>query len=492
MFNIKTLVMKTEILIKNSLNNNKVYKETIVEKHNIRIKTLTPVCVGCHDEPLSPIADYVCNKGKIHFIDQELFIKELVNKNILEGYELFISSISSQQENKHELFRRFLKENEISVSTISKLSKDFLVKDNLTEIRRHINSSDRYYIPGSTIKGAIKQALFAYKYHNSRFINAVQNSEKKKLYKDSRKYINKSESFFNAKKNMFFYDNSTFWGVEDTEFVNSDKTAIIQLDRKRLVPKKEEKDLTNLSVLQETIMKDTELTTNLYFRNSRLDKITKDKIVNYITRQSYELSYFFKAINYFTKQFIVYQLNFIQSGELNDYKEQLENYLKIVEHFLIKNNKALLCIGFGKSVLQNSIALSVKENWERLKINSPTTTFVESSTMLSIGWCMLEKSGEKSFNIAEFIDTPSKNYSLSDLSNKKRGDDVILQVQSLQLKPRKIISRSVQYGESYSIEVVGVDKSKYKAGDWIKVKLLDKTKNEPQIFKQAKLIKKLR
>ncbi|GEM_PF-6864176 len=493
MFNIRNVDMSNDILLKDSLDLKKIYNKSLIEKHCIRLTTLTPVSIGSHEEPLSPIVDYVCDKGKIHFINQELFIKELIHKELIEEYELFISSISSQQENKHELFQKFLINNEITISSISNISRDFVVRGNLTEISKHINSSGRFYISGATIKGAIKQALFAYKYSDTNFVNAINKSHrgKKELYKDSSCFIKKPEEFFNAKKSKFLYNNSSFWGVEDTNFVNIDRTTIIQLDRKRLMPKLEEKDLTDLSVLQEAIKERTNLKVNLYFRTSKLDNITKDKITTYVTKQVFELPYFFKAINNFTKEFIKYQLSFVNSDELDEYKEQLENYLKIVEQFLQDNNRALLCIGFGKSMLQNSIALSVKNNWERLRIESPTTTFVEASTLQSIGWCLLEKENITPFNVSEYMGTLTKEYLLSDLSNKRKGDETVLQVQSLFLKPKKIIASSIQYGKDSFIEVTGIDQKKYKEGDWIKVKLSDKTKKEPQIFKQAKLIKKL-
>jgi CRISPR type III-A-associated RAMP protein Csm5 len=465
------------------------YKNTVIS-YPLTITTLMPVCVKSHEEPMSPLADYVCEDDKIHIINQQKFMNLLTSKDgLLESYANMVNQVNVQSPNKHEEFKKFMSDNRISVAAISDYSRPYSIQGSLTQISRHIHSAGRAYIPGSTLKGVVRNALFEEFCHKNRvntkpindFLKARKNHNQISFNKKNG--IKNTEAFFNAKEKGYLYNNASLWGFEDSAFVDSEDISIIQLNRKRLVYKEEEKNLESLSVLQEVILPAVTLQTKLFFRNRALDVITKGKIENSYNQQHISPHSVFEALNQSSKSFIAFQKEHVQHNDTNLYKKQLNELEQLVAEFLKNNQMALCCIGFGKSILQNTIALSIQDNWERLRIDSPTTFFTEAQTGQTIGWCVIGTDGY----IPEKITT---NYEFTEISGCRLGDEALVRVKSIRtVKPKVLIAETRFNREQTEIDVVGLDHTNYQEGDWLKVELKDKSKLGE--FKQAKFKEQL-
>lgn len=116
-----------------------------VEKVKCKVKTLTPVHVGSGDRYLA--VDFVIVKDKVVFIDPLKFFEEInsnhdlvdVAREIADGRSIgdFVKDISK------------LKTGEVP----------FIGKKKRNEILEHVKCCGNLFIPGSTIKGAIRTAL---------------------------------------------------------------------------------------------------------------------------------------------------------------------------------------------------------------------------------------------------------------------------------------------------------------------------------------------
>lgn len=479
-----------------------------VQNYPLTLTTLTPVCVKSHEEPLSPLADYVCEGDRIHFVNSSKFmaiLQDTQNKELLGEYVKMVSNVNAQAEGKHDEFLNFLEKNNISISDISEESHPYSIQGNFTEISRHIRSAGKVYIPGSSLKGAIRNALFVdYCKKNEINIQSINsflglNKEETKISLKSTKGIQKMESFFNGRKENFLFNLNSLWGVEDSDFIASNSISVIQLNRKRLIDKEKEQDLENLSVLQEIIKPETAIQFNLFVKDNALDKIVSGKIENLYNKRQITPTTIFKALNQASKEFINFQKK-QQHDYTQYYKEQLDYLEQLVECFSTNNQWALTCIGFGKSMLQNTVDIAVQKNWKDLNIEAPTTFFTVAQTGQTIGWCVI---GTKKFTpegvqikkSKETINRPPvpsssseksepKNYNLTEISELKKGDDAIVKVKNiLSIKPQKLIATTLFKGAERNITIISLDHTNYQEGDWIKVVLKDKSKQGE--FKQA-------
>ena len=172
-----------------------------MEKYDFEIKTISPVHIGSGDkyDASEYFLDVVNNKTKVfrriniqkyyaslNDNEQEDFIKNLQRKN----YQF--PKISNKK------FTRYLAFNKVST------------RPNPTnEIIENIKSSDRPYIPGSSIKGAIENVIF---------YNALENSDIPDLFYNNqlnKRYIN---SFFSPSGKA--YDNiMRFMQIKDSSSV---------------------------------------------------------------------------------------------------------------------------------------------------------------------------------------------------------------------------------------------------------------------------------
>jgi len=76
-----------------------------VVNYPLMLTALTPVCVKSHDEPLSPLADYVQDGDRIHYIDQKKFLHLLTEPKLADAFTNMVANVSIQQEGKHDEFK---------------------------------------------------------------------------------------------------------------------------------------------------------------------------------------------------------------------------------------------------------------------------------------------------------------------------------------------------------------------------------------------------
>lgn len=435
--------------------------KTPIQSYSLTLTTLTPVCVKSHEEPLSPLADYVCEGDRVHFVNPSKFMAILSKEDLIEKYAQMVSAVDTQGEEKHDEFRKFLRDNDVSISVISNESCPYSIQDNFTQISRHIRSAGRIYIPGSTLKGTITTALF-YNWMNtnselwknkiesilenySEQRNHLSNGgiEKSKdsndlihLKKQTKKKLDKEyiilfDHYLNQKESDNTFNFATFYGFEDSSFVNKNNLEIAGFFRYNIDSK------NNLSSqLFEVIKKDVSLGSVLTIQKSDLFKSNEGTGLEYKAFEetffkSKELISFFKILNDFSLSYITFQIEFISNIKPVDKKATLDRYLNQLLDLKmdIKNlpaNSAIVALGFGKSFLQTTIALLLDDGMKKrlLSLNKNASekkvapkTFYMNEEGYPLGWIKITDENETAYK--EEIDLPDYK-----IENLQEGDQI--------------------------------------------------------------------
>jgi CRISPR-associated RAMP protein, csm5 family len=126
-------------------------------QYRIKLTTLTPVCIG-DGKTINPVTDYISDRNKVHYLNKQNIAERLAGDD--EMMDRYMSEIISNMNNNRTEFdlKNFLEK-------VLKLSlQDYALYSiegkNTKELNTIIKNPDRNpYIPGSTLKGAIKTAF---------------------------------------------------------------------------------------------------------------------------------------------------------------------------------------------------------------------------------------------------------------------------------------------------------------------------------------------
>ena len=137
----------------------------IFEKQKLRLTIKSPVHIGSVEQKITPF-EYIEHKGYVYHLSEEKLSEFLLNTKLLN---LYLNRV--QNEGHRFRIHAFLKEHNISLSENKLLhlsnSRKAKLKTNaleLTEYRPFIRDAfNKVYIPGTSVKGAIRTAIL---YHS--------------------------------------------------------------------------------------------------------------------------------------------------------------------------------------------------------------------------------------------------------------------------------------------------------------------------------------
>jgi CRISPR type III-A-associated RAMP protein Csm5 len=407
------------------------------------LSTLTPLFIGASENSvLSPYSDYVFdpNNKIIHYIDQKkLFSRIPTDKIDAIVNKIYHSAGTNRNFEKYTLDQLIADEN-IDVNEISSGTVECEVDPKSNQIYQFISSGKSIYIPGSSIKGAIRTA-FCYDYFKNdsngkklieEFEAAIKSIEsryyklewstidkldkelahaknlkerksiERQINKTLKPLINKIDDTLSMIKSQPFGTNprqdfSKFFQVSDTEKINKKDSLFI--DNIKRIKKKEDTDL--MDIFSEVALMD-----NPFSFFMKLNKI-HGEIQNYhYFNQFNHLDDIFKIINQFTTDYIQYSLNTLPSdGKFSQVQDDLEGLLERID-----DNEIITRIGGHKSFFYNTIMMLLPEETfevfrrvlrigknpktkQLVKENFPTSQafLVEGDTNIETGWCKIEK-----------------------------------------------------------------------------------------------------
>ena len=132
----------------------------MLERYKIRLKVTGPVCIGSGNQINKK--DYIYNKAKdtVEVIDTDMMFMDVLQMGKEKDFERFLM-------NRNETLEYWFKSNNIARTQYSKWIKyslaagDAVVEDrSLKEVQTFVRDAyGRPYIPGSSLKGAIRTAI---------------------------------------------------------------------------------------------------------------------------------------------------------------------------------------------------------------------------------------------------------------------------------------------------------------------------------------------
>lgn len=402
-----------------------------VQKHRLKIETLTPVAIR-NGEILSPLTDYHIEGNRLYLLDTDKLMADIDQNNWLDDFESKVwedsgnhsGGTETNAKKKNRFIADFLKEKGASIKSYLKEenARNCQLKSEAEWVQLHstIKTENKAYIPGSSIKGAIrtaimyqwltdteegKEKLASFLDTKQTDINSwVENIEKKKKSRfkakdnvekkdEITKELRKEETerkaellkllheFEEEVANAIFgksegeYNASTYFKISDSHAFKISDLRIASLQKKyredEELKEKRKKEFT--TSLQEFIDKGKETVTEISVSNLSLDW-RENRGCTYFAKcikERKQLDKVFEAINSLSRDFLEFEirrLNAFKEGEkskafysnenLGIYHSMLKNlYSKLKENNL---NGAITCIGFGKSIFMNTVLLAIR------------------------------------------------------------------------------------------------------------------------------------
>lgn len=475
------------------MNSDKYISEKLI------LRTITPVFIGTNQAiELSPYSDYIQKGDKIIIIDDKKL--ENVFSEKPELIDDFVNSIRSSIDKSKTLsefdLRKFLEDN---YGEVEKFQKYTLACDSdlkKTKIRRFISTAGFPFIPGSTIKGAIRTAIIYYwltdtdngKEKLSALISAIklffenqkkfegnnkQKLELKIIKKKLDETLNEQMLFGEQKNNPYGFD-ARHIRISDTNKFDFKELMISKLHRVKL------RDEEEVSPLPSEVLK---VNVETYFNYMLVKSFVQPSLVFLNLSNVNDL---FKLVNQFSQASIDYEINSFESfhnklknkisADKTDYSDVIKFYGSLKEIIRKSNNQyAIMRIGNGKTYFDNSIGMAIYKEDEKtfkhfreiLELGKnptskklvegrfPTTRTLTESTGLPVGWvAIFPESMKGSFNSINiyasysfndgknnYLRTPnySANKQLSKLPNaSKTKTYIIAEIIDDKAKPPKV------------------------------------------------------
>ena len=371
-----------------------------------KITTLTPVSIG-DGNTLSAFADYVLEKGKIYYINQQI-IRDKMGKNpelidfYVEGMIRGKSNTTNTFDLKNFIFNR-LKLTLQQAASHSIEAKNVSGKKEFYTVVKNAGQSP--YIPGSTLKGAIKTALlydWLIDAKNDWCENYLEN-------------LNNKEERGRLEAQLMAEFDKFELGVSDSSLLEFDTLQAI--DIKRLHIKKGSLDIPQTrEAIKENIACECEI------RNVR--KLIAEKADGTKVYKNYSWRELCKIINKFSDNSCNIEWEIMERFEKkldNKYYKHLENFYRTIQKRTESLTTAYLRLGTGKGFYFNSIALALydrdgtenkgqflkflktcgygkvyntkQRQVEEYDLNPdefPITRFVEITETKPLGWIQLE------------------------------------------------------------------------------------------------------
>lgn len=344
------------------------------------IEVLTPVNIGS-GEVLSQFSDYVYEDGYVYYLDHDMLLNELLKKpNSEEMIDKFVLIVKNQAKgNLKDRFKlkAFLDDAGLDYKKYSALRKKAVSDEIKEQIQLHIKSGGLPYIPGSSLKGAIRTALISF------------------FFKDSEDIIKKKKYIGEDIFGSFGKDELKYLLVSDTAPFSEENLGIAKFYKFNIKSCK-----TDIPVIKEVISQGS---VSIFTIKTKAKKGEVKEEFNFLQEGKEEL--LLGIINEYTKKNVeieLEQLRKCNSDEINEINGFYRRLLERIEK-ADSSKEVYLRMGSGKTYYDNTIAqkLSTKtlqklitRNFARADYkNFPVTRtiIIEKNTKEVPGWVRITK-----------------------------------------------------------------------------------------------------
>lgn len=303
---------------------------------DFNLKTLTPVHIGSGDI-LSPYGDYIKENNSIYYLDYkkiETYLQELDNqeKIIDEFVEIIKMQAAGNMSDRYNL-KSFFNNHSLLLKDFSRLEIKTKANIKNEEIYQIIKTSNRPFIPGSSIKGVIRTALL-YVYFKE---NGYDLKQMKKGYT--------GQDLFGE----IVRDKMKYLHISDTNPLDNSVLSIVRTERFDL--KKRE---TTIPVIREVISAGTEM--KIRIQSKAENHIDGD----YSYLQKGNEQQIFSRVNQHTMDNLEKEIELMQGNTKIELQDLVDKYIRIYNEINKLNSTKegmILRIGAGKTFFDNTIAL---------------------------------------------------------------------------------------------------------------------------------------
>ncbi len=343
---------------------------------NMKIMTSSPIHIGDNDTKImSSFSDFIVEKDHIKFIDHkklenvfsenpqfmEDYIKE-VNKNAGKNYDL-----------ASFLKKYKIKVNEVTSGETIPIIGNFSAK----EIHPFISENGKKYLPGTTIKGAIRNALaYVYLKEHHALLDKIANNY----------YKPRSKPQFYEDKQIFgkdpFNDILKFLQISDSVALSENSCSVFCCKTFHL----KNKSLT-IPINYECIKPDSKTELRIKIKENIPYRILQIEDKEF-WRKHLSISEIFAALNSLSIRFIERELEELKG--INDLQQTLLWYKKILDDIKNSNNKSCyFCIGKGTTILEKTMLLALERN----QLHNLRNKMKETKTSQNFGWIFVKGKG---------------------------------------------------------------------------------------------------
>ncbi|MEN3013930.1 MAG: type III-A CRISPR-associated RAMP protein Csm5 [Endomicrobiia bacterium] len=326
-----------------------------MKTYKLECKILSPVHIGDGTE-IYPY-EYIIKQGKFYKIELENFLQQLsqneqnkfpslVENNIIQLREFLVESFNPD---KHSFDYCVDVSNNVASLYTTKINDEL----NQLIVKPFIKTKNTPYIPGSSIKGAIRTAIAYYLLkHNQNLMNTL----KKELWSKARTIIDK----LIFQNNDFGTNNDKLRVllVSDSSLLSTNSLKIEVIQRLASKPQKQSRSaLLGFKIYCETLKKDTTITSEILINDKLSDKLLDSSWKQLLSKEGV-----IKCCLEFSKDLIDLELEYFNN---HPEKDKLKGIIEFYEH--LKNKKLddscfFLSLGQGGGFYQKTIAMLLEKD----------------------------------------------------------------------------------------------------------------------------------
>lgn len=314
----------------------------------VALTTVTPIHVG-NGKALSPYTDYVIDdQGTIYVMDSQKLNTELARlENSEDVIDQFVQRVmgSAHSRNTYSL-KRFLEDYGIDYPRLARSVWKTTADIGNEEIQETIKSGSRPYIPGSSIKGAIRTALLYF--HRRKKGYRVEEAMADIYGKKKRKKSPNGEDVFGS----FGSDVLKYLHISDTATIPPDDMGIVKTYRYHLMKKE-----TTIPVSKEVIQENKTLQFRLQSKAPKTRRLHPSFTYLYEDKGFTGERRILSMVNRFYMQLIESELAILKAYHApNALAGLYETIYRAARTYVEEENGAVIRLGSGKTFLDNTIA----------------------------------------------------------------------------------------------------------------------------------------